>query len=169
MKIKEFRAVMADCARDLDEIEGAILGARNLGDPVVLRDTQKIRSDILDYQGRLLEEFWGIHATAMGNKKGSIRPFPGPHDSPSQIWVQMEIVIRYYWDRVREHDEVDPALSSEVLTAAYKRLAAIWPQKLLIAQHILKERDPDFWTEDMERQLQEVLTHAKQVLDHPFP
>lgn len=169
MTSKAFRAIMAESARDLDDVKGMILGAAELHDETILRDTVQIRDKIVEYQGRIIMEYLGYdpHGEALGDskqRKQKIQPFPRPGQSPASIRADMVFIIQHYWDLVEQHEEMDPAFSSEVLTSDIKLKVSRFSQKLKIAKMFIQQQDPSFWTDANEQELVKVLDHAAQVL-----
>lgn len=165
MRPETFRYRMAESLADLEELNGAIGGARALGDRRILAGMLALRGDILNYQDRVSDDYMGSEDAWRLGTKDRMKRWPGPDQSPASIWADMEFLITNYWERLREHDEIDPAFSVEAITLALLKRVAIDAQKFELGKKTILARDRAFWTSEREAKTSEVLEHARRLME----
>lgn len=164
MKTSEFRSFMREGQRDLYSIEGALAGARAELSGQIVEETERIYHECVSYLDSLVLGYLGEKGRpALG--ASPVSRWPKPHQSPASIWADMEFLIQHYWDKVREHDDVDPALSVDSMNFAFAKVVSVLRQKLFIGKGVILTKDPAFWTEEMERKLGEVETHYTHMIE----
>jgi hypothetical protein len=163
MKTSDFRALMSEGQADLEDIRSALLGARAGASPDVVKDTERVYHECAAYLDKIVLGYLGEPgATGLSGKEERL-PWPRPGQSPASIWVDMQFLMHNFWDKVEEHDDIDPECTFLLVTSRFLNVFSVLAQKLRIAKSILAARDPNLWTDDKEAALAKIEEYVRDI------
>lgn len=161
---RTFRTLIDKTLEDLVEVRGVIEGARPLHNKSLIEETVRLKQKIHRYLRDLILEYIGDEEPSGLGARKKVSPWPKPGQSPSSIWADMQFLIEGYWELTGEHQDIDPAMSSEILTRGFIRDVSILSQKLRVARGAILERDPQFWTLAHESAWKAMDEHAREII-----
>lgn len=163
MKSSEFRSLMSEGQADLEDIRSALLGARAGTGPEVVKDTERVYHECVAYLDKIVLGYLGEPGVPGLSGKEKRLPWPRPNQSPASIWADMQFLMHHFWDKVEEHDDIDPECTFLLVTSRFLNVFSVLAQKLRIAKSILAARDPGLWTPDKEAALAEIEEYVRDI------